>query len=208
MRKSLSFLSILFFSFQFSFAQVQVFSNTTVAACDAWNSNNSFATALSRPVAVSGLPSGSVLREVRVRLGNSTCRGNLSSYVLRLTNPQGAQVTIANGLTSTTSSLWVDMKFRDDISLERLKEYPGVTVQASYYPHSIGYYALETDGSFANVNTGADPNGSWNFEIIENTTTEVSFEKVELVFGPAIAVRDVTSCSSNNFCSGASCIYN
>ncbi len=208
MRKSLSFLSLLLLSLQISFAQVQVFSNTTVAACDAWNSSNSFATALSRPVTVSGLSAGSVLREVRVRLGNSTCRGNLSSYVLRLTNPQGAQVTIANGLTSTGSSIWVDMKFRDDISLERLKDYPSITVQASYYPHSIGYYALETDGTLANVNTGADPNGSWNFEVIENTTTEVSFEKVELVFGPAIAIRDVTSCSSNNFCSGASCIYN
>ena len=209
MKQSLRFIIAAFFLiFQYSsFAQVQVFSNTTVAACDGWNSSNAWATALSRPVAVSGLPSGFVLREVRVRLGNSTCRGNLSTYSLRLTNPQGGQVAIANNLSSTGSSIWVDMKFRDDIALERLKEYPSVTVQASYYPHSIGFFALETDGSFANVNTGADPNGNWNFEIIENTTTEVSFEKVELVFGPSISVRDVTSCSSNNFCAGASCIY-
>jgi gliding motility-associated-like protein len=195
-------------------SQVTVFSNTVVEGCNAWNTNNDWATSLKKTLAVSGLPAsglsatGTVLREVRVRLGNSTCRGNLSSYRLRLTNPQGVQVEIANGLVSTISSIWVDMKFRDDISLERLKEYPSSSVQASYYPHSIGFYALETDGSFANFNTSADPNGDWLFEIIENTTSEVTFEKVELVFGTPIAIRDVTSCSTNNSCSGASCLFN
>ena len=197
-----------------SVLQAQVFTNNTVAACNSWDSNNSWGSALSRPVAVSGLPTGglstagTVLREVRVRLGNSTCRGNLSTYKLRVTNPQGVQVVIADNLVTTGTSIWVDMKFRDDIALERLKEYPSITVQATYFPHSIGYYALETDGSFNNFNTAADPNGNWLFEIIEGTTSEVSFERVDLVFGPAINVRDVTSCTSNNFCGGASCIYN
>jgi gliding motility-associated-like protein len=215
MKQRISLIIVLFFLLvQFtSNAQIQVFSNTTIAPCDGWNSNNTWATALSRNVVVSGLPNtglsstGTVLREVRVRLGNSTCRGNLSSYRLRVTNPQGVQVEIANGLTSTGNSIWVDMKFRDDIALERVKEYLSTT-QTSYYPFSIGYYALETDGSFANFNTAGDPNGDWLFEIIENTVTEVSFEKVELVFGPPISIRDVTSCTTNNFCSGASCIYN
>ena len=213
MKQRLSFLLFSLFLFFQTTIEAQVFSNTTVEGCNAWNSNNDWNTALSRSITTSGLPvtglsaTGTILREVRVRLGNSECRGNLSSYRLRITNPQGVSVEIANGLASTTSSIWIDMKFRDDIALERLKEYPGVSVQASYYPHSIGYYALETDGSFNNFNTSADPNGIWLFEIIENTTSEVSFEKVELVFGPPIAVRDVTSCSSNNFCSGASCVY-
>ncbi|MFN9709893.1 MAG: hypothetical protein ACK55K_00605, partial [Bacteroidota bacterium] len=213
-RISYFLVSLLFaFSLQFAaHAQVIVFSNTTAAPCDGWTTGNNWTNSLKRPIAVTGLPTtglsttGTVLREVRVRLGNSTCRGNLSTYRLRVTNPQGVQVEIANGLTTTENSIWVDMKFRDDIALERLKEYLTNT-QVSYYPHSIGYYALETDGSFTKFNTSADPNGDWLFEIIENTSTEVSFEKVELVFGPSINVRDVTSCSTNNFCSGSSCVY-
>lgn len=206
-------ISFLFLS-NISIGQISVFSNTLKADCNNWNSNNNWAEALKRPVTVSGLPVGGLsatgiqLREVRVRLGNSNCKGDLSSYQLRLTNPQGVQVLISNRLVSTTSSIWVDMKFRDDIALEKLREYPSLTVQASYFPHSIGYYAIENDGDFGKFLTAADPNGDWLFEIIENESNEVSFEKVELVFGPSLNVRDVTSCSVNNSCSGASCIYN
>ncbi|MBU3715198.1 MAG: hypothetical protein FGM46_09690, partial [Ferruginibacter sp.] len=207
------FVSLIFFGVNVK-SQISVFSNTTVEACNSWNSSNNWASSLRKNIAVTGLPatglsaSGTVLREVRVRLGNSNCEGDLSSYQLRLSNPQGVQVLLTNQLTTTGSSLWVDMKFRDDIALERLKEYPSITVQASYFPHSIGYYAIENDGDFNNFLTAANPNGNWLFEIIENETSEVSFEKVELVFGPSINVRDVTSCSNNNKCSGAACIYN
>ena len=212
--KSFSFLFCLLLSSIISFSQISVFSNTTIESCNTWNTSNNWGSALTRIIKTSGLPSsglsasGSVLREVRVRLGNSACKGNLSSYQMRITNPQGVQVLLTNQLTTSTSaSVWVDIKFRDDIALEKLKEY-STTVQSSYVPHSIGYYAIENDGDFNNFLTAADPNGDWIFQLIENTTSEVSFEKVELVFGPSINGRDVTSCFTNNFCSGASCIYN
>ena len=194
------------------FSQISIFSNTVATACST-DFGNVYGSIFTRTVTTSGLPigglssTGIVLREVRVKLGNSGCKGVLSTYSLQIKNPQGVIVTLANGLMTTGISSWVDMKFRDDVSLERLKEYP-TAVQWGYVPHSIGYYALETDGQFANLFTGLNPNGTWTFEMIEGTASEVSFEKVEFVFGPDIGVSDVTSCSSNNFCSGASCISN
>ncbi|MBU6158593.1 MAG: lamin tail domain-containing protein [Bacteroidetes bacterium] len=195
-------------------AQVSVFSNTTVAACNSWNTNNDWATSLKRTVVVSGLPvtglseTGIVLREVRVQLGNRNCRGDLRSYQLRIKNPQGDEVYITKGLTTTLASVWANIKFRDDpTSLEMVREYSNL-VQNSYFPYSIGYYNIDKTETFLKFNNSNNPNGDWTFEMIENTSSEVSFEKIELVFGSSIGVRDVTSCFSNDSCAGASCINN
>lgn len=194
-----------------TFANAQTFSNTTKKPCgdnfgSTWGS-------FSRNIEVSGLPttglseSGKVLREVRVQLGTKDCKGNLSSYAMRIKNPQGVTVVLASPITTSGASMWININFRDDPSLERVEEYPTI-VQQNYFPFSIGYYALETDGDFAKFNTGADPNGNWVFEVIENTVSEVSFEKVELVFGSAICVADYTPDVANNSCSEATCISN
>ncbi|MFY7884319.1 MAG: beta strand repeat-containing protein, partial [Dolichospermum sp.] len=208
-----TFLAIYFiFISNLSTSQISVFSNTVATACSA-DFGTVYGATFSRTVSATGLPAGGlsaagiVLREVRVKLGNSGCTGSLSTYSLQIKNPQGVVVTLANNLMTTGVSSWVNMKFRDDVSLERIKEYPAA-VQWGYVPHSIGYYALETDGQFANLFTGLNPNGTWTFEMIEGTTSEVSFERVEFVFGPDLGVSDVTTCSNNNFCSGASCISN
>jgi hypothetical protein len=196
--------------------QTTVFSNTVRENCDSWNSSNSWATSLKKTIVVSGLASPMsscmALREVRVQLGNSNCVGNLSTYFLRLTSPSGQVINLAGGsglgMVSSSNSMWVNMKFRDDPSLEKLVQYQP-SVQVGYFPHSIGYYALETDGQFDLLN-GSITNGNWLFEVIENTATEVSFEKVELVFGPKINIVNYVDPTNkaNDLCTGAFCIAN
>ncbi len=160
---------------------------------------------------VTGLPvgglstAGTVLRQVDIQLGTSSCTGNLSSYQLTLTNPQGVTITLTSQLMTTSTGSWVDMSFRDDIALERLNEYTSFT-QWDNTPHDAGYYAIENDGEFSNFHTGFDPNGTWTITITEGTSFEVSFESATLIFGPDVNVNDVTLCADNNFCSGASCI--
>jgi hypothetical protein len=158
---------------------------------------------------VSGLIAGGIgLRQVNVKLGSSACEQLLGTYVLKLRNPQGVTITLASPLTgNNASTAWVDVKFRDEVSLERIKDYPDAGEQL-YYPFSIGYYAIETDGQFTNFNTGADPNGTWSLHVIENvaTGTEISLERVDLIFGFPLEVDDVSSSNLNNACSDAVCI--
>jgi len=186
----------------------QTFSNTTVAACDTWNSGNAY-TGFTRTVNVTGLPtplgaSGTVLRQVNVQLGTTACLGNLSSYYARLVSPGGTIIQLFGPFTTSITSQWMNVKLRDDPALERVRDYSGTTQQA-YWPWNIGYYRTDVAGAFATVN-GQDPNGTWTFQLAENTTTEVSFQKIDLVFGPPIVVNDVTGTSANNACSGATCI--
>ena len=63
-------------------------------------------------------------------------------------------------LTSTTNPVWVDLHFRDHSALEKIREY-STTVQDNYHPYSIGYYAVDTDGSFQSVFNGKNPNGDF-----------------------------------------------
>lgn len=193
-----------------AYTQVSTFSNTSSTACSA-DFGSTYPSLLPKTVTVSGLPSGglssagTVLRQINIKLGNTSCKGNLSTYSITLVSPGTKTITVANGLASTISSIWVDMHFRDNSALERLRDYT-TTTQNSYYPHSIGYYRVETAGSFSVFNDGTDPNGTWTLHIIEGTSSEVTFESFSLVFGPEIVVNDVTGSSSNNDCSGATCI--
>jgi hypothetical protein len=186
----------------------QTFSNTTVAACNTWDSGNNY-TGFTRNITVSGLSNplattGTVLRQVNIQLGTSACKGNLSTYYARLVSPSGTIIQLFGPFTSSGTSQWINIKFRDDASLERVSDYSS-SVKSGYFPFDIGYYRTDVAGAFSNVN-GEDPNGTWVLQIAENTTSEVSFERVELIFGSPIVVNDVTGSSANNDCSGVTCM--
>jgi hypothetical protein len=186
------------------------FSNTTSTACGT-NMNNDFS--FQRTVTVSGLPStlGTssgqyVLKQVNLQLGTSACKGNLSSYRARLISPAGTTIELFNTFTTSLGSMWTNIKYRDHVSLERVNQYVD-NDQLNYHPHSIGYYAVQTDGSFFSVN-GQNPNGNWRLEISENVTTgnEVSFQRVELIFGPNFSITDISASSANDNCATPQCI--
>jgi hypothetical protein len=192
---------------------ITTFSNTTSQPCgtDFTNTFGNF----TRNIVVSGLPSplGNltgqyVLRQVDLQLGNASCKRDLSTYRARIISPNGTVIDLFDNTsgTFTNNSVWMNTKFRDHESLERFTQYT-TTVQTDYHPYSIGYYAIQTDGAFASVN-GEDPNGTWVLQIVENVSTgnEISFERIVLHFGPPFNINDVTSSTSNDNCSQATCI--
>ena len=209
-KKNIVYIIVLFLKINFCLAQT--FTNATSTTCnsDFGAGPNSLQQKL---ITVSGLPSsgltaaGTVLQQINIKLGTSGCTGDLSTYSLTLVNAAHTQtLTIANKLFSTTTSSYIDVHYRDNNSLERLRDYTTL-VQWDYLPHSIGYYRVETAGSFANFNDGSDPNGNWILNVIENTSSEVSFQKIDLIFGPQIFVYDYAAAGStaNNDCSSAYC---
>lgn len=186
------------------------FSNTTTTACGT-NMNNDFS--FQRTISVSGLPttlgtaSGQyVLKQVNLQLGSSACKGDLSTYRARIISPSGTIIELFNTFTTSTGSMWTNIKYRDHVSLERINQYV-MNDQLAYHPHSIGYYAVQTDGSFFSVN-GEDPNGNWRLEIAENIATgnEVSFQRVDLIFGPNFTYTDISSSNANDNCANPQCI--
>jgi gliding motility-associated-like protein len=190
----------------------QTFSNTVRSNCDTWNTNNAWATALEKTITVTGLPNissttscgvstGTVLRQVNLQLGSASCKGNLSSYYARLITPTNDTIVLFNAFGTGTSA-WMNLALRDDPSLERLKDYssPGF-----YFPWSVGYYRTENANAFSVLN-GKSPNGNWRLQIVEATATEVSFEKIDLVFGLPVNVNDVTASTANNECASATCM--
>lgn len=196
--------------------QSAIFSNTTSTACGT-DIGNSFT--FQRNVTVSGLPTslgtGSgqyILRQVRIVMGSGSCIGDLRTYSARIKSPSGTTIQLFSGFTTSTTNMWADVTYRDHSSLERVRDYQN-SVQSSYYPFKIGYYRLETGNSFNLVN-GQNPNGTWILELAENTDItndggpddEVSFQRIELVFGPPFVFSDITGSSSNNDCSGAVCL--
>ncbi len=189
-------------------AQIQTFANTTAAACGTWDSGNAYA-GFQRTVLVGGLPAtlsaaGTVLRQVNLQLGTAACKGNMSTYFARIVSPAGTVIQLFAPFSTSGTSQWMNIKFRDDGALERVRDYSALT-QQGYHPWNIGYYRTEVAGAFATVN-GENPNGNWTFQLAEGTISEISFERVELIFGPPIAVNDVTGSTGNDFCSGATCV--
>lgn len=193
--------------------QLSTFSNTNATLCSD-DFGTVFGSTFERVISVSGLPlplanssDKYVLRQINLKLGNSSCKKNLSSYAARLLSPAGTVIELFDNSTSTnitSNPVWMDIKFRDHESLERLEQYT-TTVQTFYFPYSIGYYGIQNDGDFNNL-IGENPNGDWRLQIIENTTDEISFERIDIIFGPALTITDVTSSSSNNECSQSTCI--
>jgi len=197
-------LRLVFFSFfLMGFSIAQTFSNNTGQAYNSWNSGNSWTTAFSRIITVTGVPNplsnaGSVLRQINLRLGDGTSV-NLTTYQMRLISPSGTIISIcattgfnANGAQN------VNIKYRDDAIL--------LTPSSSNEdPYNIGYYRVTTANSFSNLN-GENPNGAWTFEMIENTSFEVAFVGIDLVFGAPISVNDITSTTANDNCSAPQCM--
>ena len=205
--------SALLIIFGAALSQAQTFSNNTVEICNTWDSGNQY-TGFQREITVSGLPtlesyelcgelSGTALRQVNLHLGESACRANLTSWSARIISPSGTIIQLFTNFATSTNNLWCDISFRDDASLERVKDY-SATFQNNYQPFSIGYYRTETADAFDAV-LGEDPNGTWLFQIQENGTFEIQFQSIELVFGTPITAFDGTS-NANNSCSGAYCI--
>ncbi len=207
-------ISILLLIFGINNVYLQTFSNTAVNTCNSWDSGNSY-TGFTKVINVSGLSnplsiSQTVLKQINIQLGSSTCKGNLSSYRARLVAPDGTTFIDIFGsntptyYTSSITSQWMNIKFRDDPSLERINDYT-TAVKGAYWPFSIGYYRVNVANSFSDFN-GLNPNGNWTLQIAEGTTSEVSFERIDLIFGSPIEVNDVTGSSLNNFCSDRTCI--
>jgi hypothetical protein len=126
----------------------------------------------------------------------------MSSYNARLLSPSGTIIQLFQGFATTTVNIWCDISFRDDASLERVKDYSS-TFQNNFNPFSVGYYRTEVADAFDAV-LGEDPNGSWTLQIQEGGNFELEFASVELVFGTPITTFDGTS-NANNSCSGAYC---
>lgn len=213
MNKYIHYAIVFFFCLICLKSYSQTFGNYSVSACGSWNSSNSWTTALTKNISVSGLPtiglgSTSVLRQVNIQLGNATCKGNLSSYQVRLVDPNGIIDTLIAGVTTSISAVWLNVKLRDHSALERIKDY-STTTQGSYYPYSIGYYKSNKTSSYTRFNNSNNPNGNWQIQIIENvSSSEVSFEKAELIFGSPFSVNDITGSNANDSCGGAVCIKN
>lgn len=211
---------VCFFSFPCVslLAQDAVFTNNTTTACSDDISGAAAGGYVNfRTVTVSGLPTslscgGTVLKQVNIRMGSPSCKGNLSTYKARLISPSGGIIQLfgdstagGSGFTGSGTSMWMDIKLRDDPALERVSEYTN-TVQQNYFPYSIGYYRTTSNHAFSFVN-GTNPNGNWVLQIAENTSSEVSFQKIDLIFGAKTSVKDITSCSGdNNFCAGSTCL--
>lgn len=181
------------------------FSNATVAGHNAWDTGNNWATALDRPVNVTGVPtSGMVLRQIKLDLG-SAAGSNISTLAGRLTDPAGNVLNVFNSgyFYNTDFSRYVDIHFRDHAFLKRLNDYTN-----SYLgmPYSFGYYRVETPGSFANLNTTTNVNGTWTFSLIESTGTEIQFNSVELVFGPPFTYVNITGSTDNSACAQSQCL--
>jgi hypothetical protein len=196
-------------------AQVQTFSNTDAAPCDGWDSGNDYS-GFQRTIPVSGLPApmnitGTVLRQVDLRMGSPACRGDLSTYKARLRSPQGTLIQLFDTFTVATAPQWFDIHYRagnvqgDAPFLYPVKWYPE-SVQQAYHPWSIGYYRTES-GDLSELN-GEDPNGDWLLEVAEDAFNEVSFEEVVLHFGPPIVRNFVNSASGSSLdsCAGAACM--
>ncbi len=190
----------------FSFTSLsQTFSNNSGQAYNSWNSvtNASWSSALSRTIVVSGLVAplsagGTVLKQVNLKLGDGTSV-NLTTYRIRLISPSGTEISILeNPNFNATTAKNVDIKYRDD----NILTFPSASTQE---PFDIGYYRTTNANAFSAVN-GENPNGSWVLEIIEATSFEIAFVSVDLVFGPAIVVNDITATTINDSCAFPQCM--
>jgi len=208
---SLLFSSLLFSSLLFSnivLAQTYSFINNTASNHDSYDTGNNWGSALSKTIAVSGVPtSGMVLRQINLYLGNGTNSNDLSSYAARLKDPLGNTVNIFAAsyfYSGGFDQKYTNIKFRDHAALKKISDY-GATSYLGV-PYYWGYYRVETAGSFANFNTTTNVNGNWKFEMIENVGTEAAFNSVELVFGSPFSVDDISASPTNNLCHAAKCI--
>ena len=184
-----------------------IFSNTTPVACDSWNGSLEINVNVSNVGVLNSTTN--VLRQINLKIGSSACKKDLSTYSFWITAPNGVTYRFVNGFTTTNNAVWADIKFRDHPALEKISEYTTNT-QTGFHPYKIGYYAVENDNIFIPTFLGVDANGPnpWKLTITENdlASNGISFERVDLIFGPVLNAIDVTGISANNVCSNATCI--
>ena len=177
----------------------------STTACAGWNGS------ITIDVNVSGVgilnSTTSVLRQINLKLGNASCKRDLSTYDFTLTAPDGTtSYKFINNFSGISEPMWIDIKFRDHPALEKVSEYY-TDVQRDYFPWSIGYYAVENDYAFASRFNGVNADGVWEITIEESDAASgISIEKAELIFGPDILELDMTSTTIDNACQYATCI--
>ncbi len=183
------------------------FSNTTTETCGSWDGT------LNKTITVAGigtLNTGTmVLKQINVKMGkNCSPLRNFDTYDFRLTSPTGVVYNFITNLTNNVAGNWIDMRFRDHVSLERIRDLSDIT-QDNYFPYSIGYYGVDglPASDFQTVFNGANADGDWTFTVSEQAAANgASFEGVELIFGPEFSIADYSSITANNSCANALCI--
>jgi hypothetical protein len=179
--------------------------STQTNACGSWTNQ------LDIPITVGGVgtlnTTTSTLRQINLHIGSGSCRKNLSSYDFTLIGPEGGSRSLKfiDNFTSVSNNVWAKIKFRDHSALEKISEYDG---QASYFPYSYGYYAIENDNTLASTFSGMVADGQWTLRIEQTggSANAISFTKAELIFGPDFVEKDVTGNSINNACALATCM--
>ncbi len=214
--KYFNFFLALLFCYLNCDSYAQTFSNNSTSTHNSWDSGNAWATALTKTITVSGVTnplvsSGTVLKQINLRLGNGSNTGlNLSTYSIRLYHPNGTTFinicTLGGQDCGGTSIRDVNIKYRDNSYLKSIGQLPSGT-PSSAWPYHIGYYRVVNANDFATFN-GLNPNGDWVLKIIENTATEIAFSGFDLIFGSPISVIDLTSSSVNDACSSSQCTDN
>jgi hypothetical protein len=178
--------------------------NSTPIACGAWNASVDIIIPVSNVGVLN--TSTNVLRQINLSIGSSACTRPLNTYDFTLIAPNGTSLKFVNDFNATGTSVWANIKFRDHTALERVSEY-NTTQQASYYPYSYGYYAIDQDGTLAPTFNGVNANGNWILRIEETSaSTGIAFNNVSLFFGPDFVETDVTGNTINNACAIATCM--
>lgn len=181
---------------------------------------------LTKDVIVSGVPAGSVLRQVNISFGDGSTdyNGDMLKLTLRLKNPSSTTITLLS--TGSTNSYPViafantaiksfNIHLRDYTGLRTIREQIATTSSTAQdgSPFNFGYYRSEN--SFTGLNT-ANVNGTWQFLITNGysgSTTSAKtrkFNKIELIFGPPIPIptdlRGAGTAKPNESCATKSCI--
>lgn len=152
---------------------------------------------------VSGVPAGSVLRQVNLKFGDGTSQYSASIYQANVTLKNPANIT--KNLITTTSLggatdaalKWFNIHLRDHSAYLTPGVQKGGGTVATGYPFNYGYYAPAESWSAFNSST---INGTWTLTVnsIGSTTFQRKFNSIELIFGPALpAVTDVRGTPSN-----------
>lgn len=186
------------------------FSNTATATINSTSTTT-------RTIAVSGVPtSGMVLRQVNISFGDgsSLYSGDMSGFTFKLKDPSNNEINLltpANSFTTSGSASSAhknfNIRFRDHAALKTPKAQAAATgsVLGKGYPFNYGYYRPE--GAFSSFNTTSVVNGIWTFSVSGYSTTYGrTFNSIQLVFGPPIAVTDIRSSSTNRTCATKACL--
>jgi hypothetical protein len=189
---------------------VLVASNSIPLSCGSWNGSVDITISVANVGFLNSTTN--TLRQINLSLGSSLCKRDLSTYDFTLISPDGLRsLKFVDNFNTVATPQWISIKYRDHSSLERVSEY-SISTQTISFPFSYGYYAVQQDGSLIDAFNGINANGDWILRIEEaNTSTinpsnGISFNNVNLFFGPDFIETDVTGNTINNACQAATCM--